>query len=129
MGTLHYAVIQHQEKDSVLWHTIATFEFGKSYELFRWLHKQKPGNLTASMVEDVERIGQYFDDMYYYQVFYTEDLFYSSDGGSIGVLMAEFRYDDTFPERQGQSEPVYEAMIAAFKLLPERKRIVICQDQ
>lgn len=132
MGTLHYAVIQEhcppdEHRSHHKWETIAVFEFNKDYELFRWLHAQKPGNVYYANIEDWAGLPNDFDDMYYYQVFFEEDLFVD------GVLVNEFRYevydDGSNGELGGQPAYRFEALIAAFKLVPGRKRIVICQDQ
>jgi hypothetical protein len=132
MGTLHYAVIQEHNPPNEYrkhhsWSTIALFEFDKDYELFRWLHSQKPGNVYYANIEDYPGLPDDFDDMYYYQVFFEDDLFVD------GVLVNEFRYenypDGSNGDSAGQPSYRFEALIAAFKLIPGRKRIVICQDQ
>ena len=127
MGTLHYGIVQQQnDANKTHWHTIATFEFGKDYELFRFLHDQKPSKVPHWIcpVEDRSSLGEPYDDMYHYQVFTEEDLFVD------GQLMAVFRYSDIEDdELKGQPAFIYEAMIATFVLVPGNKRIVICQDQ
>lgn len=132
MGTLHYAVVQEycapdEYRSYPKWSTIAMFEFNKDYELFRWLHAQKPGTVFYSAIEDCAGLPNDFDDMYYYQVFFEEDLLYE------GKLVNEFRYenykDGSNGELSGQVSYRFEALIATFKLIPNRKRIVICQDQ
>lgn len=120
MGTLHYGIVQQKHRN---WFTIATFEFDKDYELFRWLHSQKSRKLYPRDIVGFESLDEPYDDMHCYQVFFEDDLFVD------GQLMAVFRYDDTYPERKGQSSFIYEAMIQTFILVPGEKRIVICQDQ
>lgn len=103
------------------------FEFNKGYELFRWLHTLKPGSLHSRSIEDYDGLHPDFDDMYGYQVFFEDDL--SVDG----VLVEEFRYeaydDDSNGKLAGQPSERFNALIAAFKAVGGRKRIVICQDQ
>lgn len=132
MGTLHYAVIQkhyppNEHKAVHTWDTIATFEFNKDYELFRWLHALKPGSLHSHMIEDFDGLPVDFDDMHYYQVFFEDDLFVD------GVLVEEFRYenydDGSNGERADKPSERFNALIAAYKAVSGRKRIVICQDQ
>lgn len=132
MGTLHYACIQkhyppNEHNPAHIWDTVATFEFNKDYELFRWLHALKPGLLYSQTIENYEGLPADFEDSCCYQVFFEDDLFVD------GVLVEEFSYaeyaDGSNDELSGKPSERFDALIAAYKAVGGRKRIVICQDQ
>jgi hypothetical protein len=58
----------------------------------------------------IESLPSELEDMYHYGVFEDE------------ILLAEFRFDN------GTRHLRFEALLAAFKELPQPRRIIICQD-
>lgn len=113
MGTIHYAAIQTKGEDR--WFTQALFYFGKEYELFRFLHKEKPGAKLYPSMDSIEDIPEELNDMHYYQTFDTTEV----------ACMLPFRYEE-------DKSPCYlfEGLLATFVRLPgDNNRIIICQDQ
>lgn len=119
MGTLHYAFIQreyppNEHRRTVLWDTVATFEFNKDYELWIWLHEQKKPSLEFLPRDISESLSSDDRDNYHWQVFDEMDI----------QTMPKFEY-----RKGGEPSDRFEALLAAFEVLQGPKRILICQDQ
>ncbi len=135
MGTLHYAIVQrgfppNEHRSTEQWDTVAIFEFGKDYELWRWLHSLKPKAWKYLPRDIAESLSEDEKDNYYWQLFEEKD--FEGKQFKYGMEVIQRKIDlgmvvdnsDT-----GEKSELFEGLLVMFKVLSEPKRILICQDQ